>query len=345
MRLTAAIALSFTALMGCSSSDKGGTTPYAGPSAGGGAGDDGPVITGDKTWTNGTHITSPVVIDAGTTVTIEPGAIVTCDDGITITVLGQLKSTAGGAAHAKLTGTDWHGITVGEGGSLALDAVDLENAHTGIEVKAKAAAASFDNGTISGSTIPMLVDAGGKLTTSHATVVASLGTSHVLGELVASYLDYDANGYDGFTTEHDSAVLSIEDSKLHGVGVGADMIASFQGAGRIHVAYTEITRVHCAFHLERVTSLDVDHVTAQGDAFGMMMYGSLKDGTRSIKSSNFTGNFEWGIHETDDAINGPTTVTGCYFTGNGLGDVRVHTGSSIQVASNATAPVPGAKPR
>ena len=125
----------------------------------------------------------------------------------------------------------------------------------------------------------------------------------------------------------------------------SDFIVSYQGAKNIHVSYTEITKVHCAFHLERVTGLDVSHVTAQSDSFGFMMYGSLNTGTKTIASSNFTGLFGWGIHELDTSINGPISVTGNYFNGNGLGDVHLHTASKIVVTDDATSRILDAAPR
>src|SRR5262249_8520102 len=144
---------------------------------------------------------------------------------------------------------------------------------------------------------------------------------------------------------NDLAELWLEDSKLHGGGGASDMVVSYSGAKSIHVAYTDINKVHCAFHIERVTNLDVSYVTASGDAYGFLMYGSLKEGTRTVTKSNFVSNYEWGIHEQDDSVNGAMTVDGCYFTGNGTGDVHLHTASSIVVQNDATALVPGAGPR
>jgi hypothetical protein len=305
--------------------------------------DPAPSIQSDTTWNDGLVISVPTVIEAGATVTIANGATIKMVDGVTITVKGTLKS--GASAKAKLTGGSWVGIVVATGGTLALDGVDIENATAAIDVAAKPAGASYDNATISNSLAPFVVEGDGALTTTHATVTASRGTSHIVGSLKASFLDYDANGFDGLTAENDAAELSVEDSTLHGGGGMSDMIVSYTGAANIHVAYTNITKVHCAFHLERVTGLDVSYVTATADSYGFMMYGSLPNGTRTIKSSNFTSNYAWGIDEQDSSINGPIAVDGCYFSGNGLGDVHLHTASKIQVTNDATAPIASAKPR
>lgn len=345
--LVAVSALAAATLAGCSSGTGTPTSLTTGKApastAGGGGTNDGPVVSGDTAWGDGKHITSPIVIAAGATVTIAAGATITCDDGITITVQGSLKSAGG--APSKITGAAWNGIVVAAGGTLALDGVDIENAHTAIEVQTKANPARYDRGTITASVIPLLVDSAATLTTAHANVVASQGTSHVLGSLTASYLDYDANGFDGMTTESDDALLTIDDSHMHGTNGTSDMIVSYTGAAKIHVAYSIIEQVHCAFHLERVTSLDVAYVTARQDSYGFMMHGSLSTGTRTIQSSNFMNNYEWGIHEEDASINGPIAVSGCYFNSNQTGDLHLHAASAIQVSGTVAAPVAGAAPR
>ena len=341
----ALLTLATASLAACSSG--GGAAASGTPAASGGsqsgAGADG-AIAADVTWSGDVHLTQAVTIAAGATVTIAPGTTITCDDGVAVTVRGALASAAGGA-RSLFVSEGWSGIVVAQGGSLALDDVDIENARAAIEVQAGAAGARYDRGTIRASKAPFTVDAGAALTTAHAAVFAPLGPSHVLGALTASYLDYDANGFDGITTESDDATLSIEDSTLHGIDGTTDMIASYTGAASIHVAYTTIEHVHCAFHLERVTSLDVAFVTAQSDAYGFMMHGSLSAGTKSIHDSNFASNLEWGIHEEDASINGAIDVSGCYFSANGLGDVYTHAQSGIHVSASVTAPIAAAHPR
>ena len=183
----------------------------------------------------------PTVIAPGVTVTIAPGATIHATSGIQITVQGTL--TAAGGAEASITSdSSWAGILVDKGGTLTLTNVDIDNTSVGaISVNVGALNVEYDSGTINASAAPFAIQAGAKLTTKHATVKGSLGTTRVQGELDASYLDYDANGQDGITAESDSAVLSIEDSELHGIsGQTGDGIVSYLGAGTIHVAYTEI---------------------------------------------------------------------------------------------------------
>jgi hypothetical protein len=334
-----ALALTLLPFCACSSA------PSSSPSSSGGS-DATPVISSNETWADGKQLTTPITIAADAVVTIAAGATIHATDGIQITVLGTLTS-AGGAEATITSATTWSGILVEKGGTLSLNAVDLANTSVGaISVNAGAAAASYDSGTITASVAPFAVQAGAKLTTSHATVKGSLGTSRIQGELDASYLDYDANGQDGITAESDTAVVSVEDSELHGItGQTGDMIVSYEGAETIHVAYTEIKNVHCAFHIERMSNLDVSFVNATGDSYGFMLYGSLDQGTRTVDSMNIDGELQWGIDEEDGDINGPIAITNAYFANNAYGDVHLQTSSNISITNNATAAIATAHPR
>jgi hypothetical protein len=305
-----------------------------------------PVISSSETWKDGEELTTSVTIAPGAVVTIAPGATIHASYGVVITVQGTLTA-AGGTEAAISSPTSWAGILVDSGGTLTLTNVDLTNTSVGaISVNAGAATASYDSGTIAGSAAPFAVQAGAKLTTAHATVKGSLGTSRIQGELDASYLDYDSNGNDGLTAESDSAVLSVEDSELHGIsGQYGDMIVSYEGAGTIHVAYTEIKTVHCAFHIQRMTNLDVSYVNATGNSYGFMFYGSLDQGTKTVTAMNIDGQLQWGIDEEDGVVNGPIAITNCYIANNAYGNVYLQSGSNISITSPATAPIPNAQPR
>jgi len=309
---------------------------------------DAPIISANETWENGKVLETPTVIGPGATVTIAAGATIQAVDGITITVQGTL--TAAGGAEATLTSsgasTRWAGLLVASGGTLDLTNVDITNADGAINIEGGATSASYTSGTITASKAPFVVETGAKLTTSHATVVGSLGTTHVQGELDASYLDYDGNGNDGITCESDAAILNISDSELHGTsGALGDMIVSYEGAGTISLQYSEIKNVHCSFHIERVTNMNVSHVTSSGNSYGFMMYGSLDTGTRTIDSMNIEDELTWGIAELPGDINGPVSFTNTYFAGNAYGNVSVQSGSKISVTGNATSEITDAKPR
>jgi hypothetical protein len=347
MRVSVLAFVLTAAAVGCSSGGSGdpssaGYAGKGGPTQGGG--DDSPEISSDATWNDGKTLGTPVVVDANTTLTIAPGATIHAATGVQITVRGTLK-VAAASSHAKITSADrWAGIIVAPGGTLDADGLDLENATAGVDVQGGAASARYDDGTITAAKQPFAIEAGGKLTTAHAVVTGSLDTSLILGELDAKYLDYDSNGHDGLTAANDAAIISVEDSELHGNSGTTDMLVSYVGAGTIHVAYTEIKNVHCAFHIERISNLDVSHVTATGDYDGFMLYGSLNNGTRTVTQSNIMGEIHAGVEEGAESINGPTSFTNNYFANNPQ-DVLTHAQSGISVTSNATAAFSDAHPR
>ncbi|HEY2513732.1 MAG TPA: hypothetical protein VGI39_22850, partial [Polyangiaceae bacterium] len=173
--LAVLLALVVPAMAGCSASPQA-VTHSDGAGAGGSAGQS--TVDKDTTWTDGTTFSSAVLIKAGATVTIAAGATLHVEGGVQITVQGTLKSAGG--AEATLTGDQpWQGILVDQGGSLALTNVDIANTSGAISVNAGAASATYDQGTISASKAPFAVQAGAKLSTSHAFVKGSLGTTRV----------------------------------------------------------------------------------------------------------------------------------------------------------------------
>jgi hypothetical protein len=324
----------------CSSSDKPGVN---GPT-GTGTVEPEQKVAADETWADGKLISETVTVEPGITVTVAAGARIKVAEGATINVKGTLKS-GGAAAHIGASGKTWGGIVVEEGGSLALSGVDLESAEVAVEVQAGAKAATYDKAVITNAHVPFQVDAKAKLSMTSAKVLLPTGTSLVEGDFVGSRLDYDSNGNDGIHTMSDDATLSIEDSTMHGARGTADMIASYDGAGTIHVAYTTFTTVHCAFHLLRVTNLDISNVTSEGNIYGFMLHGSVEGGTKTVKNMNIIGSIEWGVHETDDAENATITFTNTYFNGNRNGDLYLRDGTAIAVTGNATERNAAAGPR
>ncbi|MDB4994905.1 MAG: hypothetical protein JWM74_2337 [Myxococcaceae bacterium] len=318
----------------CSSSDKPGVHGPTGP---------GTVVpeeklSADATWGEGKTLAGSIIVETGVTVTVAAGAHIKVADGATITVKGTLKSPGGAPAfiNAESDTANWGGIIVAPGGTLALKSVHLENAEVALLVQAGAKSATYDAGIISDAHVPFQVDAKGKLSMTDAKVLRPTGTSQVEGSYVASHLDYDSNANDGIRTMSDDATLSIDDSTMHGQRGTGDMIASYDGAATIHVAYTNFTMVHCAFHLLRVTNLDISNVTSDGNIYGLMLHGSLEGGTKTVKNMNIIGSIEWGVHELDDAQNAAISFTGTYFNGNRNGDLYLKTGTAIAVTNNAT---------
>jgi hypothetical protein len=261
---------------------------------------------------------------------------VTLASGATIAVAGTLTASSATGTHAKLTGTSWGGVVVNTGGTLSLDGVDISGASTALQTSTGAAKAEYDDGTITGASEPFNVAAATTLGTKHATVTGTKGSSRIAGSFVASYLDYDSNGNEGIVTIDPTATESIEDSNLHGSGPVADMVVSATGAASIHIAYTNITNVHCAFHFDAIDAFDISYANIETNAYGFMLYGSSGSGTRSVTFSNIDQN---QIAYDTQGNNGPITFDNDYVTGT------TTPGTAVSVTNAQQATVPGTGPR
>jgi hypothetical protein len=201
-----------------------------------------------------------------------------------------------------------------------------------------AASAEYDTGTISASLAPFTVASGGALTTKHGTVTGALGTSTVSGSLTASYLDYDSNGRPGITTMAPTAQLSIEDSTLHGSGPVADFLVSSGGAAKFHVAYTNISSVHCGFHFDSVSEFDISYSNIDGNAYGFMLYGSGGNGPFTVTYSNLYSNASYDYDA--EGNNSPITFDNDY-----TDDPTSDTNNVVTTTNAQTAMVTGTGPR
>jgi hypothetical protein len=209
-------------------------------------------------------------------------------------------------------------------------------------VKGGNTAATFSNGVITAPTAPFNIEVGGKLAIDHSAVTGSKGMTRVSGAFTASLLDYDSNGNEGIAAMDASAVIVIDDSKLHSTSnSGGDMIVA-SNAASIHVAHSEISKCHCAFHFTAITSFDVSFMNVHDDSYGFMMYGSANTGKRTVADSNFTTLAGMGIDEITG--NGPISVTNCYFNA-GAGTNLHLADAQVTVTSPAKATVAGAGPR
>lgn len=309
-----------------SGASSGGSTSSSGGSS--------TTITSNTTWTDGTTLAGSVTIASGATVTIAPGATVNVAANAAITVQGTLTASSA-TTHAKLTSTAWTGLVVDSGGTLTLDGVDLVNAATALQTNTGAVKAEYDDGTITASGGPFNIAKGTTLGTKHATVTGTKGASRIAGSLVASFLDYDSNGNEGIVTTDPTATESIEDSKLHGSGPVADMVVSVQGSS-IHIAYTDVTNVHCGFHFDAIDSFDVSYTNVQSNSYGFMLYGSSGKGTRSVSYSNVDQN---SIAYDTQGSNGPITFDHDYVTGT------MNPGTAVSVTNAAKLAVTGTGPR
>lgn len=298
------------------------------------------VVATTETWSDGKQLTESVLIPSGVTVTIAPGAHVTASSGVLVWIQGTLSVASSAGAHALITGSGWTGLRVTDAGTLAADGLDLDGADTALDIEQQTSA-SYANGTITGSSTPMLVGDAGNLSIAHAIVTAPQGISQVTGALTASYLDYDAADHGVLFVDGATANVAIDDSTLHNSGImgsksAPDMI-TVNKATKLHVAYSDISGAHCGFHFEGITSLEIDHVTVHAVTNGADVWGTTQTGTRSVTSSNFESLSE-NFDETGS--NGAVAVTGCYLTGtNKLTDAQ------IQITGSVSQPITDAKPR
>jgi hypothetical protein len=315
---------------GGSGSSSGASSGGSGSSSGGAA-----MTLGTGTWTDGQTLAESVIIGAGATITIDPAATINVGAGVTITVLGTLTASSA-ATHAKITGTSWTGIVVASGGTLSLDGVDLVNAGTALSLQ-KGGNGEYDDGTITAATTPFSVDAGGALTTKHSVVAGTLGSTSISGSFTASYLDYDSNGHAGITTQDPTAQLSIEDSTLHGSGPTADFLVSGAGAAKFHIAYTNISNVHCGFHFDTVSEFDVSYSNIEGNAYGFMLYGSGGAGPFTVTYSNLYSNASYD-YDTE-GTNSPITFDHDYTAD------ATNPGDAVTTTNAQTAKVTGTGPR
>jgi hypothetical protein len=285
---------------------------------------------GTETWADGKTITANITIAEGAVVEIASGATVTVSDDVAISVKGTLK-VAAGAAHAKLTGTKWTGLVINSGGTLEADGLDIENAASGVWTKNGNVKAEIENGSIIADS-PFKMEANSKLSIVKTNVKAKAGGSAIAGTFVASYMVYDKGTNGGLTLNDPAGSMTISDSELKGQGGGDYVISS---AGKlVKLEYTTIGGSHCAIHFTGVDQFIIDHVSADQNDWGAMLYGSGA-GPNSVTASNIRNN----VQDLDlQNANGPLTVTNTLSTKNkGL--------VAGTIVSPASTPIATARPR
>ncbi len=333
-----------------SGSGSGGGSGSSG-SSGGGSGsssggadaappNDANTTVGNMTWDDGQSLSTNITIPAGTTVTIEPGAKVDVGAGVTITVAGTLTASAA-SRHASLTGASWIGVVVASGGTLQLDGVDITGASAALDVQA-GGTAEYDDGTILQSAASFTIAKGGTLGMKHSALTGAAGTCNVAGTFTADYLTYTGGGtglFDGIVTTDIGAKLSVEDSTFTGPGENGplhDMLVAQNGAAQFHVAYTTIKSMHCGFHFDTLSELDVSYVNDDTNAYGFMLYGSGGAGPFTVTYSNLYGN---GADYTTLGNNSPITFDHDYTADS------TDPGTVVSTTNPQSSMVPGTGPR
>jgi hypothetical protein len=294
----------------------------------------------DDTWADGKSLSGAVVIPAGSTITIAPGASISAGSGATITVQGKLVAKSAAGAHAKITGSSWKGIVVASGGDASLDGVDIAGADVAIDVQ-NGGSASYDDGSVTGT--PFKVEKGGKLTTAHADVKGPDSSTDVSGSFTASYLHYDENDQHAIIADDPSAVVFIEDSTFLNTGhrgpTAAPDLLTVNAAASFHIAYSDVSGAHCGFHFVGGDTIEIDHVTVHGVSNGADVWGSSKTGKHTVTASNFESLLSVAFDESGS--NGAFSVSGCYVSGTS----NLASPSQISISNAATGQVADAHPR
>lgn len=293
-----------------------------------------------ETWGTGIKLTGIVTIAPGVTIDIAPGAIIGCSEGARIVVSGTLRARAA-AKHAKITCEKWAGVLVSGGGRADLEGVDLENARVGIGLDAQAAESRFADGSLLGSFSPMVVSPGTKLTVERVKASApekvadtEVSISEIHGTLIAKRLEYEARSNEGLSVKKDGELV-LEDSVIKGTN-GLDMVSVYGGKS-FKIAYSSMSGAHCGIHIEGVGAFEIDHVTSEGNIFGITIYGS-GPGPNIVKASNMTGTSAWLDFQGD---NGPITFDGVYTNGQQI----MLGGPPPSIKNTPAAPLGDAKPR
>ncbi len=310
-------------------------------------------IVGDirqsQTWTNGTKLGGIIRIFEGVTVEIEPGARIECTEAVQIQVGGTLRVKSPGQ-RATITCPRWRGILVAANGEVELEGVDLENPETGVETTRGAKPTKITDSSITNSTWPIRV---GAETTMEATRVrittpTTLGAfevsvSEVFGTFIGKYIEYEANGNEGFMAMRDG-VIDLEDSTLKGTNA-FDLVSSYGGKS-VKVRYSTMTGAHCGLHIAEskdadkvpTKSFEIDHVTSENNIYGITIYAASDEGPHVVKNSNFQGTGAWLDLQGD---HGPITFENIYYDK----DNRIVVDTPPVSVQQAPARIENAKPR
>lgn len=252
-------------------------------------GDAPPAAAGDTistdTWQTKT-LAANGTIAAGATVTIAPGATITVGDNVTLTVKGTLKVDAA-SSHAKMTGANWKGLVIAEGGKLEVDGLEMTGPQAAIWTQTGSLPSTFKNGVIDAGT-PFKMESGSNLTVDHSKVKASSGSA-IAGTFTATFMEYDKTDAAGLTLNDPEGTMTLTDCTLTGAGSN-DYVITDEGK-LLTVTHTSITGSHCAFHFNDIASFQIDAVDVRNNGVGGMLYGSGA-GPNVVKNSNFVTNPE-----------------------------------------------------
>jgi hypothetical protein len=109
-------------------------------------------------------------------------------------------------------------------------------------------------------------------------------------------------------------------------------------AAKFHVAYTNISHMHCGFHFNSLSEFDVSYVDDDSEAYGFMLYGSGGAGPFTVTYSNIYSNASADYSTLGN--NSPITFDHDYSPGT-----HDDPGSVVSVTNGQSSMVAGTGPR
>ena len=249
-----------------------------------------------STWDSTTRIEGVVTIAAGQVVTVAAKTTINVSAGAKIVVAGTLIAPSG----LVLTGKNWDGL----------------------EVTGLAQLTDFEE---SGARSSFVVAPTGKLELHGAKISGIKGASIVEGVLVADHLKYDKGDGGGIRSVSGKGNISIDQATLTGSGRTSGDFFQLSALKSLSLTNSQMSGAHCAFHVTGVDTMILNNNYIFDNAYGFMMYGSSKSGTRKITQTTITNN-TFGFDEGSASTrNGAISISRSYIKGNGK-DLGLYTG-------------------
>jgi hypothetical protein len=273
-------------------------------------------IRADQTWSGDIAIVGETTIEAGATVTVQPGTNLTAKNGVTLRVHGALDVAGTAAAPVTMLptadSTTWAGIVAHPGGSVRLAYAEGGAVASLLYCHAGAALCHLDHVEFTGLSNAVTAEGPALIEASRIVDIANGGLT-IRGE--------------GSLTVRDSYVLTSS----------GDLIV--QNGGTLIVEYSEIgdtqgTYDHCNFHINAGT-VSITRTNIVNGVVAMMLGGT---NGAVIQYNN------WLSNESEIAPVGPNTAVDArynYWEAGAPADL----GADYDVGEVAAAPIADAGPR
>lgn len=279
----------------------------------GGQGGSGPVA--GNTLCGDVALTASRMVAAGETLTVCAGATISASSTVSITVAGTLTVQGTTAQPVRFQGAQagagsWAGLVLLAGGTLTASNLEIHGAAAAVDARAGSSYA-IDHILVDNAVQGLNLASNG--TVSH-------GTLHGLASEFAPLIL--VNG----ASPHVSDVLVD-----HGTDGSVDLIVVNGATSAPVFDHIEVTRAHCAFHINVAAGVTVSNSYIHNNAYAFMMYNSVGN---LFMHNNFQGN------QINVGACFPTTtaqVSGNFFEGPATDSSC----ATLEVTSNAAAAFTG----